>query len=133
LDASTVHELPARRWRLRLEGDEPGARVAATIDEAGTIIGLATAGLTRDPDALTAWELYSINVLADQQGSGVAEELMLATVSDRDTTVWVLAQNLRAQAFYRRHGFGLEGATKEHEGSGASEMRMVRRSGAADR
>jgi len=118
---------------LRLEVDEPGARVAAAIDEAGTIIGLATAGLTRDPDALTAWELYSINVLADQQGSGVAEELMLATVSDRDTTVWVLAQNVRAQAFYRRHGFGLEGATKEHEGSGASEMRMVRRSGAADR
>ena len=118
---------------MRLEVDEPGARVATAIDEAGTMIGLAAAGSTRDPDALTAWELYSINVLADQQGSGVAQELMLATVGERDTTVWVLAENVRAQGFYRRHGFRLEGATKVHEGSGASEMRMVRRSGATDR
>jgi ribosomal protein S18 acetylase RimI-like enzyme len=133
LSANKVRELPAQRWRLRLEVDEPGSRVAVAIDEAGTIIGLATAGATRDRDAPTAWELYSINILTEQQGSGVADDLMRATVSDRDTTVWVLADNARAQGFYGRHGFRIEGATKVHEGTGASEMRMVRRSGAADR
>jgi len=123
---------------LRLEVDQPESRVAAAIDETGSIIGLATAGATRDPDAPTAWELYSINVLAEEQGSGVADDLMRATVGDSDTTVWVLAENARAQAFYGRHGFRIEGATRTHEGAvhegtGASELRMVRRSAAADR
>lgn len=113
--------------------DEPESRVTAAIDEAGTIIGLAAAGVARDRDAPTAWELYSINVLAEQQGSGVADDLIRATVGDIDTTVWVLVENARAQAFYGRHGFRIEGATKVHEGTGASEMRMVRRSATADR
>src|SRR5450631_3812762 len=59
---------PARRWSLRLEVDEPGSMVAAALDEVGSMIGLATAGATRDEHALTAWELYSINVAFEQQG-----------------------------------------------------------------
>jgi ribosomal protein S18 acetylase RimI-like enzyme len=118
---------------LRLEVDEPESRVAAAIDEAGTIIGLAAAGASRDQDAPTDWELYSINVLAEQQGSGVADDLIRVTVGDSDTTVWVSTENLRAQGFYLRHGFRVEGATKVHEGTGAPEIRMVRRLGAAER
>jgi ribosomal protein S18 acetylase RimI-like enzyme len=123
---------------LRLEVEQPESRVAAAIDETGSIIGLATAGVTRDPDAPTAWELYSINVLAEEQGSGLADDLVRVTVGDSDTTVWVLAENARARAFYGRHGFRIEGATRTHhgavhEGSGASELRMVRRSAADDR
>jgi ribosomal protein S18 acetylase RimI-like enzyme len=133
LTANRGHEPSAGRWRLRLEVDEPESRVAAAIDGAGTIIGLATAGATRDQDAPTVWELYSINVLAEQQGSGVADDLIRVTVGDGDTTVWVSTENVRAQGFYLRHGFRAEGATKVHEGTGAPEMRMVRRSGAADR
>jgi len=121
------------RWRLRLEVDETGSRVAAALDETGEIIGLAAAGVTRDPDAPTAWELYSINVVAQQQGSGVADDLMQATAGDRDMTVWVVSDNARAQRFYDRHGFRIEGATRVHEVTGASEMRMVRRSRATDR
>jgi ribosomal protein S18 acetylase RimI-like enzyme len=133
LTAHRIHELTAGRWRLRLEVDEPESRVAAAIDEAGTIIGLATAGSTRDQDAPTAWELYSINVMAELQGSGVADDLIRVTAGDRDTTVWVHSENVRAHAFYRRHGFTLEGATRVHEGTGASETRMVRRSAAVER
>ncbi|HZW43677.1 MAG TPA: GNAT family N-acetyltransferase [Dermatophilaceae bacterium] len=121
------------RWRLRLEVDETGSRVAAALDETGEIIGLAAAVVTRDPDAPTAWELYSINVVAQQQGSGVADDLMQATAGDRDMTVWVVSDNARAQRFYDRHGFRIEGATRVHEVTGASEMRMVRRSRATDR
>jgi ribosomal protein S18 acetylase RimI-like enzyme len=127
LTANRVHEPTAGRWRLRLEVDEPESRVATAIDEAGTIIGLATAGATRDQDAPTDWELYSINVLAERQGGGVADDLIRVTVGDSDTTVWVSTENLRAQGFYLRHGFRVEGAAKVHEGTGAPEMRMVRR------
>jgi ribosomal protein S18 acetylase RimI-like enzyme len=118
---------------LRLEVDEPESRVAVAIEEAGTIIGLAAAGASRDQDAPTDWELYSINVLAEQQGSGVADDLIRVAVGDRDTTVWVSTDNLRAQGFYLRHGFRVEGATKVHEGTAAPEIRMVRRSAAAER
>jgi len=113
---------------MRLEVDEPESRVAAAIDEDGTIIGLATAGVTRDDDAATAWELYSINVVAQQQGGGVADDLIRVTAGDSDAMVWVLAENARAQSFYRRHGFRMDGATMLDEVTGATELRMARRS-----
>ena len=116
----------AGRWLIRLEVDEPGSRVAAAVDESGTMVGLATAGVTRDLDAPTAWELYSINVAAHHHGTGVADQLITAVIAERPATLWVVRENTRAQAFYRRHGFGVEGATKAHEGTGAREIRMVR-------
>jgi ribosomal protein S18 acetylase RimI-like enzyme len=112
---------------MRLEVDEPCAKVAAAIDEDGTIIGLSTAGVTRDDDAPTAWELYSINVVAARQGSGLADDLIQITAGDNDTTVWVLADNERAKSFYSRHGFGIEGATMVQEATGRCQIRMVRR------
>jgi hypothetical protein len=108
--------------------DEPESRVAVATDEQGTTIGLATAGSTGDDDAPTPWELYSINVVAAQQGSGLADDLIRVTAGDSDTTVWVRAQNARAMSFYSRHGFILEGATTVDEVTGMSEIRMVRRS-----
>jgi ribosomal protein S18 acetylase RimI-like enzyme len=126
-------EPPARRWRLRLEVDEPESRVAAAIDEDGTLVGLATAGATRDGDAQTPWELYSINVVLEQQGSGLADDLFGVAAGDSDTTVWVLTHNARAQSFYRRHGFRNEGTTTVDEVTGVSEMRMVRRLALSER
>ena len=133
MTASSIDEPSVGRWRLRLEVDEAGARVAAALEETGEIIGLAAAGATRDPDAPTAWELYSINVVSQQQGSGVADDLMQATAGDRDLTLWVAAENARAQRFYDRHGFRIEGATRAKEVTGALELRMVRRHRAAER
>lgn len=133
MTANSVDEPSVGRWRLRLEVDEAGAMVAAALDETGEIIGLAAAGTTRDPDAPTAWELYSINVLAQRQGSGVADDLMQATAGDSDLTLWVAAENARAQRFYDRHGFRIEGATRAKEVTGALEVRMVRRHRVAER
>jgi ribosomal protein S18 acetylase RimI-like enzyme len=115
---------------MRLEVDEPGSRVATAIDAEGTIIGLATAGAARDQDAPTPWELYSINVTAEQRGSGMADDLIrvVAGAGDGDTTVWVRTENGRAQSFYSRHGFRIEGATTVDEITGERELRMVRRS-----
>lgn len=133
MTASRDHGPAAGGWRLRLEVDEPGSRLVAAVDADGTVIALASAGVTRDADALTGWELYSINVLPDRQGTGLADDLIRVTLGGRDATVWVVRGNTRAQAFYRRHGFSVEGATKLHEGTGASEIRMVRRSAAPER
>ena len=108
--------------------DEPEAKVAAAVDEQGVIIGLATAGAVRGGDSPTAWELYSINVTADQQGSGLADDLIGLTAGARDTSVWVLEQNARARSFYGRHGFRPDGAGTVDEVTGATQMRMVRRS-----
>lgn len=127
MSASRAPEAQTVGWQMRLEVDEPCSRVAAALDENGTILGLATAGVTRDRDAPTPWELYSINVVAAQQGSGLADALIRITAGQRDATVWVLAQNRRAQSFYSRHGFHLEGATMIHEASGGTQVRMVRR------
>ena len=123
----------AARWKLRFEMDEPDGTVLVATGPDGEIVGFAAAGPTRDEDAPTDWELYAINVLADHHGTGVADQLIIAAVAERPATLWVVNDNARAEAFYRRHGFSVEGATKLHDGTGASEMRMVRRSGVGDR
>lgn len=133
MSANRIDEELAECWTLRLEVDEVDSTVTSALDEDEAIIGLAAAGATRDPDAPTAWELYSINVVAHLRGSGLADDLMRATVGDRDVTLWVAKANARAIAFYGRHGFTVEGATKAHEATGVPEMRMARRSGAAAR
>jgi ribosomal protein S18 acetylase RimI-like enzyme len=109
--------------------DEAESRVAVAVDEQGTIIGLATAGATRDIDSTVAWELYSIQVTAAAQGSGLADDLIGITAGNLDTSVWVLTGNDRAQGFYLRHGFRVDGATRADDLTGAAqEVRMVRRS-----
>jgi L-amino acid N-acyltransferase YncA len=116
----------AESFGLRFEVDEPDGIVVVATGHDGEIVGIASAGPTRDEDAPTDWELYSINVLAAHHGSGVANQLITAAVAERPATLWVIRGNPRADAFYRRHGFSVEGATKTHEGSGASEIRMIR-------
>jgi len=58
----------------------------------------------------------------------MADDLIRTTAGSSDTTVWVLAQNARAQSFYTRHGFRVEGASAVDEVTGARQIRMVRRS-----
>ncbi len=89
---------------------------------------MAAAGVTRDVDRPAAWELYSVNVVAQARGSGLADELLDAVLGVRDASVWVLADNERAQSLYRRHGFAADGRLGRHDGTGAEQLRMVRRS-----
>ncbi len=126
MDAYKLDEPQAsERWKLRFEMDEPDGIVVVATGLDGEIVGFASAGPTRDGDALTEWELYSINVLAAHLGTGVADQLINAVCAERPATLWVLKDNPRAHAFYRRHGFSVEGASKVHEGSGAPEIRMI--------
>ena len=126
MDASKVHKVPARPWRLRVEMDEPDGIVVVATGVDGEIVGLATAGPTRDEDAPTVWELYSINVVAEQRGTGVADQLITAVMGERPTTLWSVRENGRAHAFYRRHGFTRQGGTMHDQPSDAVEIRMIR-------
>ncbi len=105
--------------------DEPDGIVVVSTEPDGEITGLASAGPTRDIDPPTPWELYSINVLAACQGTGLADELLAAVIRLRPTTLWVVEDNARAHAFYGRHGFSVEGGTRCQEATGAPEIRMI--------
>jgi len=120
----------AQRYRLRADVEDADSLCFVAldeVDEVDEVVGMAAAGATRDEDAPTAWELYSINTLARVHGTGVADDLLAAVVGDRDASLWVLTTNARARSFYRRHGFVMDGARKQHEATGANEIRMVRR------
>jgi len=125
LTANRVPELSGPHWSLRFEMDEPDGIVVVSTELDGEITGLASAGPTRDIDSPTPWELYSINVLAAHQGTGVADQLIAAVIGQRPTTVWVVEENARAHAFYGRHGFSVEGGARFQESTGAPEIRMI--------
>ncbi|WP_238999446.1 GNAT family N-acetyltransferase [Segeticoccus rhizosphaerae] len=139
LDGMDVEKSVAK-WRLIIADESAAAtrkrsdpvvkvtRIAEHI-ATGDVIGFATFAPARDEDPPTPGELWAINILAAHHGSGVADQLMAATVGDRPAYLWVVEQNLRAQAFYRRHGFGVDGGTSVHEVTPTREIRMVRRSG----
>ena len=123
----------ARRWReTLLAAGSPSDVVVATADD--EVVGFAIAGPTRDDPPAPAFELYAINVLAAHHGSGLAPLLLgaaLRSAGGESVSLWVLASNERARAFYSRHGFEPDGRTKTHEGTGLGEVRLVREAQAA--
>ena len=91
----------------------------------GEVIGIAIAGPTRDTDAPTEQELYAIYVRAAHQGSGLADDLLDATLGDRPASLWVYRDNPRASAFYVHHDFIPDGDERT-DSVGILEIRMVR-------
>ena len=110
---------------MRVDYEDDECRVLVALDGTESV-GLASGGISRDADASTPWELYSLNVQTSAQGTGLADDLLTAALGDRPASVWVLTANVRARSFYRRHGFAPDGAAKPHPVSGAPELRMVR-------
>jgi 2-(1,2-epoxy-1,2-dihydrophenyl)acetyl-CoA isomerase len=66
-------------------------------------------------------------VRAAWYGTGVAGDL-IRTALDPTTpcSLWVFEENPRAQTFYRRHGFELDGTRRTEAFTPAMEVRMVR-------
>jgi ribosomal protein S18 acetylase RimI-like enzyme len=116
----------SERWAARLASPAPGVVHLVGLDPAGDVVGIATAGPSRDRPAPTLGELWAINVLAGAHGTGLADLMMDTLVSDDPVSLWVLQGNDRAIAFYRRHGFVADGAAKPFSPTGALEHRMVR-------
>jgi GNAT superfamily N-acetyltransferase len=100
---------------------DPAAQVADQV------IGFAAPGPCGDDDAPTPLELYAIYVRKEWWGTGLGERLLDVAIGREAASLWVLEDNHRAQAFYRRHGFAPDGMRVDEPTFGVPEIRMVRR------
>ncbi|MBF6173724.1 GNAT family N-acetyltransferase [Nocardia blacklockiae] len=117
----------AEQWeRVRVRYPDSTVVVLA----ADTVIGFASSGPSQDEPPVAARELNAMYVRAAWYGTDVAHELMRAVLRpDTDTSLWVFEDNPRAQAFYRKYGFGLDGTRRVEAFTPAWEVRMVRTPG----
>ena len=114
----------AAHWERIIAG---GAQVWVA-ETGGIIVGWASAGDPREKHGPARLELLGIYVLRDHYGTGAAQRVLDAALGDAAAFLWVLADNPRAQAFYRRNGFAFDGTAKVESfgGEPAHEVRMVR-------
>jgi ribosomal protein S18 acetylase RimI-like enzyme len=117
-------EQRAARWE-RILSEGLGEVWVAEVDR--EVVGFAGSTPARDEDPPRELELASIYLLAAHHGSGLGQALLDAALGGRPASLWVLDDNPRAQAFYRRNGFESDGAAKIDERfGGIREIRMVR-------
>ncbi|NKY26364.1 GNAT family N-acetyltransferase [Nocardia gamkensis] len=126
-----VHVLDAFDIERRAELGErdrvryPGRTHVAVVED--LVIGFSSAGPPDDADAVTPLELHALYVRSRWHGSGVADDLIRAALDPAaPCSLWVFERNARAQAFYRKHGFVLDGTRKVEPFTAAMEVRMVR-------
>lgn len=122
----------ARNWsRIIAEMDSDGrnhdegttTRVAIADDE---LVAFVTVGPARDDDAPSPAQLWAINIVAEHQGTGLADRMMSEVLGPGPAYLWDANGNDRAINFYRRHGFQLDGAISDEQHDGIREVRMVR-------
>lgn len=147
-----LHEVRIATWKLAYRGMVPDAYLDdyALTDEMVQLfedrydegdsrtagawlgdqpVGVAVAGACRDEDRLGEQELFALYVHPDSWGSGVAEGLWRAV--SPFTSLWVLAANLRARAFYERCGFAVDPSVPPKEIVFAEPVLELRYVGAA--
>ncbi|MFE0747991.1 GNAT family N-acetyltransferase [Gordonia sp. NPDC058843] len=131
LDALTP-AVSASRWRETLgefaDHAARGVRLrCATSIATHEMVGFATSGPARDHDASAPIELWSLNVTLRHHGTGVTLDLMTAVLGGTGTRayLWVARDNARAVAFYRKHGFDLDGVTRYDPAWDCHEVRMT--------
>ena len=130
LDHTTVERREVV-WRdiLAAAASEGFALVAEQCHHVIGFCHLATPSRDPDANAETA-ELTSIYVAPQQWRSGAGAALLGAAIDEliasgwRELTLWVLAANDRARAFYAGLGFEPNGEEKAHERSGQRELRL---------
>lgn len=101
-------------WRQYLS-TESGRLVVAM--KAASMAGFISVGPSRDPDGASKFEVYALHVAPNDRSAGIGRLLVSAAEAGApagaELTLWVLAQNERAQRFYRRTGFLPDGARKQ--------------------
>jgi GNAT superfamily N-acetyltransferase len=114
-----------RFWTAALTDERYRDNRAAVAERDGELIGIAMSGPPLDADAAEARQLYVLYVQAADHGTGAGPALLAAVVDpEQSVALWVADPNPRAQAFYRKHGFVADGATRVDDG--VREIRMVR-------
>jgi len=125
--AERFDEFDVQRMAVRRRKEIEAGIAAHFLGELdGEVIGIAIAGPSRDADAPpTEQELYGIYVRSAHQGTGLADDLLDATLGDRPASLWVYRDNPRASAFYVHHDFIPDGDERT-DSVGILEIRMVR-------
>ena len=97
-------------------------------DADGSLVGIASAGQSRDEDGPCDVELQMIYTLRRVHGLGVGQALVDTVIGNSAAYLWVLEDNPRAQAFYRKNGFQADGKRQllPPEWHELPEIRMVR-------
>ncbi|UVJ39930.1 GNAT family N-acetyltransferase [Arthrobacter sp. CJ23] len=97
-------------------------------DAAGELVGIAASGPGRDYDRPCELELFMIYTLQRVHGRGIGQALVDSVAGAEAAYLWVLDDNPRAQAFYRRNGFVPDGKRQlcSPEWHQLPEHRMVR-------
>jgi len=110
--------LESRRAHFQIAIDS-GKEEPALCEQDGVITGFVTLGRSRDGDAAPGWgEIWGIYVAPAHWRRGVGSALLawaldlLARRGCRVVTLWVLADNRQARAFYEARGFCADGASK---------------------
>ena len=127
--------LSVEQWEigwLKMISDTESSPITFVAERDGHVVGfVAHAAPSRDEDAhgRTA-EVGAIYVDPGAWRSGVGSALMDAALDElrngswSELTLWVLAENAGARAFYAHYGFQPDGAEVLHEQSGQSEIRL---------
>lgn len=116
-------------WAWIVQNPSSERRVAVA-ESGGGIIGFAAAGPAKEQGAPPGVELYMVYVSKSHHGAGVGQALLDAALGDQPAFLWVAKDNPRAQAFYRRNGFKVDGAERADETVPAFiSIRMVRQAG----
>lgn len=103
--------------------------VLVALDE-DNVVGFVAYGGYRNADLPLAGEVFAIYVLSDYFGKGVGLALMHAALDQLgdypQVAVWVLKDNARTIAFYRKCGFAFDGTEQTITlGTPVSEVRMI--------
>lgn len=111
-DFFTDQVLQQRRelW-TRITAGPLSDRTAAVAEIDGTLVGFAFSGPppVDETDAPRPLQLFMLYLAAAHHGCGAGQALLDAVLGDRPAHLWVMKDNPRAQAFYRRNGFELDG------------------------
>jgi GNAT superfamily N-acetyltransferase len=89
------------------------------------VVGFIAIG--RDEDKPAPVEVMAIYTRKAWWGTGLGSRLMEIAVGNQPASLWVLENNERAKAFYRRKGFVEDGTVADEPFFDVTEIRMVRR------
>src|SRR3712207_2176247 len=105
-------------WRAAAAADpDQASRSWLARDPCGNVVGIARSGpgtqqWERDlggPPTSVPFQLHHLYTRQRTHGTGLGRRLLEIAVDDRETYLWILHGNARADRFYRRHGFGPDG------------------------
>ena len=147
-DAETVARIHVASWNVAYRGIMPDDVIARTdvayrtsfwkarladsmwpifvMEDAGRPIAFCHLIATAEP---SVGEITSIHVLPELRGQGHGRRLLAHAFEEfrrrgfTQVTLWVLAENAKARAFYERQGFALDGGTKTYPGTRVPEVR----------